>query len=254
MGASYPDDMYGPTDHEGWALLGDTNYAGPGFATYATFRTRPQNKWDLAAKMHDLNYKMNGLEVDSRPTIRRWISEQMVEIENAPVWALNEIMSVPANIFDRFFYENQRNTIWHNKEIIKYRKLDPLNDAQNILISKFYKADQIFLIMNEFIGGAPTAATEIWDWGSRQFFLRNRSYFIKNDGFKNPFCLPEVWLALNDSTSYLMIPYSELGRTPPRKADGAPDWDAPTSLDANPGFNRWFEDCYGPVLGRLRAL
>lgn len=52
---------------EGWAFLGDTNFAGKGWKKNATFRIRPRNYFDLAAKLHDLHYELNGIEFSPVP-------------------------------------------------------------------------------------------------------------------------------------------------------------------------------------------
>ena len=51
-----------PTNNEedGWAFLGNMNFPGPGWS--GTFKTRPTTLFDLAAKIHDLHYTLNGSE------------------------------------------------------------------------------------------------------------------------------------------------------------------------------------------------
>ena len=46
---------------EGWAFPGRINFAGMGWQ--GPFRTRPQNKYDHACKIHDLIYHLNDISI-----------------------------------------------------------------------------------------------------------------------------------------------------------------------------------------------
>lgn len=51
-----------PRKKDGWALAGNHHFPGPGWS--GEFRTRPTNLFDLAAKLHDLAFELNGLQVN----------------------------------------------------------------------------------------------------------------------------------------------------------------------------------------------
>jgi hypothetical protein len=268
--------MYLPKDREGFALLGDTNFAGPGFATYATFKTRPQNTWDLAAKLHDLTYQLNNLSVFDRPTIDKWFERRKVDVLNGFSAVGNALDSVVDTIADggrellelgglrsKTFGGPRNNSA--GRQLFSYDQALPYTDEEKKTISRFYKADLIFNLMNEHKGGAPTLGTSFWNWASRQAFLDDPAYLIHEDDFRNPLREQPTWDLLNDPSLYLMVPYSELGGGAPTltRLDTVrgvpmtvtePDWNAAHPMDVNPGFHRWFEENYGPILARLRAL
>jgi RHS repeat-associated protein len=49
-----------PRDDEGWSIVGTGQFPGPGWS--GEFRGRPATLFDFTAKLHDLNYALNGIE------------------------------------------------------------------------------------------------------------------------------------------------------------------------------------------------
>ena len=55
------------SETDGWAFLGNMNFPGPGWS--GSFRIRPTTQFDLAAKIHDLHYALNGLSFSAKQNI-----------------------------------------------------------------------------------------------------------------------------------------------------------------------------------------
>ncbi len=231
------------------AFPGATNFAGPNWSRSVTYRMRPQNDFDLAAKLHDLCYILN--DIDVMPVVEQ-------------VWkGIKKSKSLSGGLEAGREYRRQMN---------------PFDS------SKAAKADQVFRLIVE---SSPHKTNSITNWGSKKLFIKSGEIpYRADDGFINPLVDPGWRDYLNNPGNILMIPFDSVHfpqdvatgwvrrklsaaeaycgdmyiNYTPNLGWGTADamarrrYDTAAPEDTNPGFLKWFEHHFRSTLPKLYAL
>lgn len=233
-----------------FAFPGETNFAGPNWSRSITYRMRPQNDFDLAAKLHDLCYILNDIDV-APVTTAAWQGFKKSGTLTGATLAASEF---------------------------RHETMGPVAN------SRAAKADELFRLI---VDASPRRTNKVVDWASKLLFVQKGQFDLRpDDGFINPL-VDEGWRAyLNQPGNILMIPFDAVQfpqkqptsrfRRALNRAEGfagdmyfnyTPNfgwgtadaiarrrYDTPALEDTTPGFLSWFEQRFKAILPLLYGL
>lgn len=243
----------------GWAAP-TTNFPGKGSAV--PFRYRPRGAFDLSAKVHDMNYHVNGVDITARfdtPTLL--------------VTGAAAVLPLVSGFLSSYTSLEQRVTTAHRAALA--REWPDLPTEERNLISRMAKSDYIFRRMNE-CKNAEVRRSLLhagYNWTSQLIFLdreSDRMFWQARDGFRNVLRDAGYWAALCNADRYLMIPFNALSdhrsnytvrqRCHAGKyvqhcvSERLPSYNRLHPMDLDPGFAGWFPRAYASVLTDIRAI